>query len=164
MGGRGKGNCAIDTSSDGGQGVEEEKGTAGREKARQERDRKRKTERCMKTQRKRESQRQEETDRNLPREDVPTDKVSSSNLVPSQRDGGADRPREGGLSGWPVVTWEGQHLGACFPAPAPRCSPPCPSPRCPCPVPSSVRSWDLRGHLIHMELIHFHLNHLHELP
>ena len=103
----GKGNCAIDTSSDGGQGVEEEKGTAGREKARQERDRKMKTERCMKTQRKRESQRQEETDRNLPREDVPTDKVSNSNLVPSQRDGGADRPGEGSLSGWPVVTWEG---------------------------------------------------------
>lgn len=43
-------------------------------------------------------------------------------------------------------------------APAP------PSPQCPCPVPSSVRSWDLRGHLIHTELIHSHLNHLHELP
>lgn len=86
--------------------MEEEKGTAGREKARQERDRKM-MERFMKTQRERESQRQGETDRNLPREDVPTDKVSSSSLVPSQRDGGADRPGEGGLSGWPVVTWEG---------------------------------------------------------
>lgn len=41
---------------------------------------------------------------------------------------------------------------------------PPPFPQCPCPVPSSVRSWDLRGHLIHMELIHSHLNHLHEPP
>ena len=41
---------AVDTSIDGGQGVEEEKGTVEREKAREKRDRKTKMQRCIKTQ------------------------------------------------------------------------------------------------------------------
>ena len=69
------------------------------------------------------------------------------------------------MPGGPVRALGGhlQRAPGLFPSASSRLLPP-PSPECPCPVPSSVRSWDLQRHLIHMELIHSHLNHLHELP
>lgn len=157
---------AVDTSIDGGQGVEEEKGTVEREKAREKRDRKTKMQRCIKTQEERESEaggdRQKLTQRGCSNRQGLFLQPGTQPERWCCRQTGEDSVCQAGPScaGRAPPAPRGP-----FPSTSSTLLPTSPPPlQCPCPVPSSVRSWDLRGHLIHMELIHFHLNHLHELP